>query len=223
MMSEVHPRVVAALNTQLGRWRAALGRGERRIGWKIGLNFPEVEDVIGGDPIIGHLCSATLLATGETYTAHDSPNLRAETEVALLIGQDVAADATAEEARAAIAGAAVALEIVDVSRPPDDLEGIVIENAFHRAFVLGPSRPIDPDRLQGRLTINGGLRGSAAARADHSDVVRDVAQLLAAVDEQLRRGDRILAGALTHVPVQGGDTIHAEIESIGTVDLTIAR
>ncbi len=81
MMSEVHPRVVAALNTQLSRWRAALGRGERRIGWKIGPNFPEVEEVIGGDPIIGHLCSATLLATGDTYTAHDSPNLRGETEL----------------------------------------------------------------------------------------------------------------------------------------------
>jgi hypothetical protein len=75
MMSEVPPRVVAALNTQLGRWRAALGRGERRIGWKIGLNFPEVEDVIGGDPIIGHLCQRHPPRDGRTYTAHDSPNL----------------------------------------------------------------------------------------------------------------------------------------------------
>jgi 2-keto-4-pentenoate hydratase len=67
------------------------------------------------------------------------------------------------------------------------------------------------------------LRDSAAARADHNHVVRDVAQLLAAVGEQLRRGDHILAGSLTHVPVHGGDTIHAEIESIGAVDLIIAR
>jgi 2-keto-4-pentenoate hydratase len=73
-------------------------------------------------------------------------NLRAETEVALSIGQHVAADADLDEARTAITGAAVALEIVDVSQPPDDLEAIVAQNAFHRAFVLGPARAADRAR-----------------------------------------------------------------------------
>jgi 2-keto-4-pentenoate hydratase len=84
----------------------ALDTGERRIGWKLGLNFAEVAEVIGEDPIIGHLTTRTLLGTGESYIVQDGADLRAETEVALVIGQDVAADVSADEARAAIAGTA---------------------------------------------------------------------------------------------------------------------
>jgi 2-keto-4-pentenoate hydratase len=220
-MGDVHPRVAAALNAQLARWRAALDGGGRRVGWKLGLNFAEVEAVIGADAIIGHLTTRTLLATGESYAAQNGAELRAETEVALVLGEDVAADVGPDKARAAIVGAAVALEIVDVSRPPDDLEGIVIENAFHRAFVLGPARPVDPSRLEGRLTVNGKLRASATAGTDHSGVVRAVAQLLATAGEQLQRGDYILAGALTHVPIQPGDAIESEIHGLGAVNLTL--
>ncbi|HEV2775423.1 MAG TPA: fumarylacetoacetate hydrolase family protein [Solirubrobacteraceae bacterium] len=221
-MSDVHPRVAAALSAQLARWRAALDGGERRIGWKLGLNFPEVEAVIGREPIIGYLTTGTLLATGESYSPQDGVQLRAETEVALVIGEDVAADANADTARAAVVGAAVALEIVDVSRPPADLEGIVVENAFHRAFVLGPAHRIDPSRREGRLLVNGNLRASATAGADHGDVVRAVAQLLAAAGEQLQRGDHILCGALTHVAIQPGDEVKAEIQTLGAVTLKIA-
>jgi 2-oxo-3-hexenedioate decarboxylase len=210
------------LEQQLGAWRAALERGERRVGWKLGLNFPEVEDVIGREPVIGHLTTGTQLRTGASYTAEGVANLRAETEVALSIGQDVAADADRVRARAAITGAAVALEIVDVSRPPDDLEGIVAQNAFHRAFVLGPARAVDPSGLEAQLAINGELRASATAAEDHSDVVRALARLLRAVGEQLQRGDHILAGALTHVPAQPGDEIQAKIQTLGTVHLRIA-
>jgi 2-keto-4-pentenoate hydratase len=140
-----------------------------------------------------------------------------------VIGEDVAADADAAKARAAIVGAAVALEIVDVSRPPDDLEGIVIENAFHRAFVLGPAQRIDRSCLEGRLLVNGNLRASATAGADHGAVVRAVAQLLAAAGEQLQRGDHILSGALTHVAIHAGDEIKAQIQTLGAVTLTIQR
>jgi 2-keto-4-pentenoate hydratase len=98
----------------------------------------------------------------------------------------------------------------------------VIENAFHRAFVLGPVRAIDPSRLEGRLTVNGELRASATAGEDHGAVVRAVAQLLGAVGEGLQRGDHILAGALTHVSIQPGDEIEAEIQSLGAIGLTIA-
>jgi 2-keto-4-pentenoate hydratase len=220
-MSDVHPRVASALNTQLGAWRAALERGERRVGWKPGLDFPEVEDVIGREPVIGHLTTGTQLRTGGSYIAEGVANLRAETEAALSIGQDVAADAERVRARAAITGAAVALEIVDRSRPPDDLEGIVAQNAFHRAFVLGPARAVAPSGLEAQLAINGELRASATAAEDDIDV-RALARLLRAVGEQLQRGDHILAGALTHVPTQPGDEIQAKIQTLGTVHLRIA-
>jgi hypothetical protein len=101
------------------------------------------------------------------------------------------------------------------SRPPDDLEGIVAQNAFHRAFVLGPARAVDPSGLEAQLAVNGELRASATAAEDHSDVVRALARLLRAVGEQLQRGDHVLAGALTHVPTQPGDEIQAKIQTLG--------
>jgi hypothetical protein len=65
--ADVHPRLAAALKTQLERRRAALDQGARRVGWKIGGNIPEVDEVTGGRPAIGHLTSASLLDDGGTY------------------------------------------------------------------------------------------------------------------------------------------------------------
>jgi 2-keto-4-pentenoate hydratase len=221
-MNDVHPRVASALTAQLARWRTTLDDGERRIGWKLGLNLPEIEAVIGSDPIIGHLTTRTLLGTGDRYAPPAQASLRAETEVALVIGDDVSADADPEQLRDAIAGAAVAIEIVDVSRPSDNLEGIVIANVFHRAFVIAPAQRVDLTRVEGYLSVNGTYRASALVRDDHTGVVRDVAQLLEAVGERLQRGDHVLAGALTHVPIEPGDEIEAGISALGTLKLTIA-
>jgi 2-keto-4-pentenoate hydratase len=116
---------------------------------------------------------------------------------------------------------AVALELVDVKRPPDDLDGIVIANAAHRAFAVGDVRAVDLSGLEARLALNGTVRESATAADGHGEAVLAVAQLLAAVGEGLRRGDRILAGSLTHVPVQPGDEVRAEIEALGGLDLKV--
>jgi hypothetical protein len=50
------------------------------------LSFAEVAEVIDDDPIIGHLTTCTLLGTGQSYIGQDGADLRAETEVALVIG-----------------------------------------------------------------------------------------------------------------------------------------
>jgi 2-keto-4-pentenoate hydratase len=220
-MGEVHPRVVSALDAQLDRWRTALAGGAERIGWKIGLNFPEVEQVIGRQPVIGHLTSRTLLSSGAGYAMGPEAELRAETELALSIGRRVGPEADGAEARAAISGVAVALELVDVKRPPDDLEGIVIANVAHRAFAVANARAVDPSGLESRLALNGKVCESAAVGDDYGETVLAVAQLLGAVGEELRRGDRILAGSLTHGPVQPGDEVRAEIDALGGLDLKI--
>jgi 2-keto-4-pentenoate hydratase len=56
---------------------------------------------------------------------------------------------------------------------------------------------------------------------DQADTVRTAARLLAAVGERLEAGDRILAGGLTHVPVQPGDRVSAAIEGLGEVQLEV--
>lgn len=138
-------RVVSGLRTQLRHWRAALDGGAERIGWKIGLNIPEVQEQLGiEESVIGHLTSATVVEAGGEYRAGAAVRLRAEAEVAVELGRDVEPHADADAAREAVAGLAAAIELVDVGRPPEDVEAIVAANVFHRAVVLGPSRPALP-------------------------------------------------------------------------------
>ena len=42
-MPESDPRIVAALVDQLTDWRRALDAGAERVGWKIGLNVPDIQ------------------------------------------------------------------------------------------------------------------------------------------------------------------------------------
>jgi 2-keto-4-pentenoate hydratase len=210
-VSEIEERLAAALEAQLDSWRAALREGAERVGWKIGLGVPEVEELLGAEPVIGHLTSATRLDSGATWSARGASVLRAETEVAVEVGPGEV-----------VAGLATALELVDLRRPPDGFEGIVAANVFHRAFVLGPSCAVAPgERPEATLSVNGRLRDAGRAPADFAGTVRAVARLLALVGERLEPGDRIIAGSLTHVPVGPGDDVVAEIDGLGAVRVAI--
>ncbi len=215
----LHPRVVAALEDQLQRRRAVLERGARHVGWKIGGDIPEVDEITGGMPAIGYLTTASLLPGGGVYRGGAGLGLHADTEVVIQLGRDVvvAADATA-----AIAGLAVGLELVDLGRPPGDLEGIIAGNVFHRAFALGQPTPVT--RLldaEARSVVNGQVRETGRAQGDYPETVRTVARLLGAVGERLRAGDLILSGSVTQVGLAAGDEVRAEIDGLGSVALTV--
>src|SRR3954447_16697558 len=119
-----------ALLQQRRRW---LDAGFEHVGWKAGDDIAEA----GKSLVVGALTSATRLPDGGIYAAGDPVALRAETELAVRLGAAVDADDDAETIRNAIAGAGVALELVDVGRSSPGLDAIVAGNVFHRAFVLG--------------------------------------------------------------------------------------
>ena len=223
-MIAVDPRVAAALRLQLEDWRQALARGAERVGWKIGLNIPEVQERLGlEEPVIGHLTSATRLEPGGVYRATGAVALRAEPEAAVEMGRDVEPDAEADAAREAIAGLAPALELVDVGRPPDGPDGIVAANVFHRAFALGPSQPPIADGMEATVLVDGQARASAPVPDDFADVVLVVARHLGAAGERLRKGDRIIAGSLTEqLEVGPGDHVAVEMGRLGRLELRVA-
>jgi 2-keto-4-pentenoate hydratase len=212
-MPDVHPRLAAATRAQLDDWRAALDGGAGRVGWKIALGIEEVEALVGTEPALGHLTTASLLVPGGVYTgARPDRPLHAETELAIEVGPD-----------GGIAGLAVALEIVDTGRPPDGLEAIVAANVYHRAVAFGPTVP--GARAEGavaRLLVGGELRETAAVTADPLATVHAIERLLAAAGERFESGERIIAGSACHVPVAPGDAIVAEIDGLGAVAATIA-
>jgi len=103
--------LAAALSVQFEQWRAALGGGAERVGWKLGIGDGER---IGDEVALGHLTSATLLDPGAAYAAGAPADLRADVEVALQIGRPVAPDVDPVATREAMAGLGVALEICDL-------------------------------------------------------------------------------------------------------------
>jgi hypothetical protein len=85
-----------------------------RVGWKVGLNIAEVEEVMGNEPVFGHLTSATRLEPGSTFHMRGVRAIRAETEVAVELDGDERSTDDPETVRAAVAGLATVLELVDV-------------------------------------------------------------------------------------------------------------
>jgi 2-keto-4-pentenoate hydratase len=208
-MTDVDPRVLAAVEAQLERWRALLAAGAQRVGWKAARDMAEVRALIGDEPVIGHLTTATLLPAGGTYRGGaNAEALRAETEVVIVVGED-----------GGIAGLGVGLEIVDVGREPRALEDAVVGNVLHRAFALGPTGPLGGEAT---MTVNGEVRDRAPATGDHQATLRAVARWLEAAGERLEPGDRVFAGSLNHVPVGHGDHVEAAIAGAGAVNATIA-
>ena len=215
-------RAQLALQAQLRAWRAAMDSGAVRIGWKVGLHIAEVEEVMGSEPVFGYLTSATRLEPGATLHAHGVRALRAESEVTVELGQDVRQTDDLESIRATVAGLATALELVDVDPPVDGFEGFVADNAYHRAFVLGPTRPVVPGtRLVSTCRVNGEIRASGTTSEDFSAKLVAIARQLEAVGEGLRAGDRIITGSLTHVPVRANDAVEVAIEPLGSLALEI--
>jgi 2-keto-4-pentenoate hydratase len=199
---ELHPDLRSALQAQLAAWRALLDAGARHVGWKIGGAIGEVDAFTGGAPVVGYLTTSTILADGATHRASGGA-LHAETE--LLIEDD---------------RLGVALELVDTTRR-GGMHEIVAANVFHRAAALGETLHATPGTA--RLWIDDELRATAPVDTDVDAVRARVHEVLAAVGERLRPGDRVLAGSLIHVPVAPGQHVVAEIEGLGRVAVSLRR
>jgi len=218
------------MQAQLARWHATLADGATRIGWKTGINAPAVQRALGiDDVVLGHLTSATALLPGATHSLAGSTRVGMEAEVALHVGTDLPGGATRDAARAAVAGLGAAIELVDIDRPFDDLEAIVAGNVFHRAVTFGAATPPPAGAWLGGVTAHIVRNGEQAealdagvAAGDLVDIVRFVADTLAACGERLCAGDRIIAGSLGRlVFVEPGDVVAADLGRLGCVTLRL--
>jgi 2-keto-4-pentenoate hydratase len=205
------------MREQLRRRQETLDGGAEHVGWKIGLNIPEVQQQLGiEEPVLGHLTTATVVDPGGEFDGTDATKLMAEPEVAIEVGEDQT-----------IAGVAPAIELVDIGRPPrgEGVEGIVADNIFHSAVVLGPSRPTPPDdAVSATVFVNGEERASAEFADDLAEVVQVAARRLAEAGEQLRTGDRIIAGSITPQvgPLEPGEELTVEVAGLGDLRVRIA-
>src|SRR5215475_11053143 len=100
-----------------------LNAGDAPLGWKVGFAAPAMLqrlDITG--PLVGILTRNARVQSGGSVSLAGWVKPVAEPEIAVHIGRDVSAGADHETAKAAIAGISPAIEIVDLTAPPEDPE-----------------------------------------------------------------------------------------------------
>jgi 2-keto-4-pentenoate hydratase len=199
----------------LVRRRELLAQGAEAIGWKVGFNISAAQQKLGIDaPLAGFLTTDGLFQDGDEV-ALDGNRVVIESEVAVELGDD---------ARSIVA-LLPALEVADSPDLDQDVETILAGNIFHRAVAFGP-RVETAAPGAGRILVNGEVEHSMApgeTGAHLDEMVEVVRRRLAAVDEDLLPGQRIITGILAppHV-AHPGDLVRLELDELGGVELQFA-
>ncbi|HEX6000028.1 MAG TPA: fumarylacetoacetate hydrolase family protein [Hyphomicrobiaceae bacterium] len=198
-------RIARGMKDQLAQRRARIDAGEAPLGWKVGFGAPAMMQKLGiSAPLVGYLMHGALIPSGGMASLTGWAKPIAEPEIAVHIGRDLPGGGDRAEAAAAIAALGQAIELADADLPFEDPEAILKGNIFQRHVILG-----EPDRSRAGGDTAGLLarvlrRDAEAARTDDPeaatgkivDIVRHVADVLAAFGEQLSAGDIIIAGSV---------------------------
>jgi 2-oxo-hept-3-ene-1,7-dioate hydratase len=159
---------------------------------------------------------------------------RVEVELAFVLGKPLQGPGTTIfDVLAATEYVTPAIEIIDArieqfdreTKAPRKVTDTISDFAANAGIVLG-GRPVKPDavdlRWVGAMLFKNGVveeTGLAAGVLNHPATgVAWLADRLARHDEQLHKGDIVLAGSFTRpTPAVAGDTLHADYGPLGTV------
>lgn len=225
------PRIMRGMETQLKLRRTCLEAGETSLGWKVGFGAPAALERLELDaPLVGFLTSSTVLPSGAAVPVTTWTKPAVEPEIAVYLAQDLSGGADRDAVRAAIGALGPAIELADVSFPPDDVEAILAGNIYNRHVILGCSDPSRAgcvlDGLAGRVARNGAEiavpEDLQSLTGDLVDIVGHIADLLALFGETLRAGELIITGSI--VPplwVSPGEEIHYDLTPIGAMSVRL--
>jgi 2-keto-4-pentenoate hydratase len=224
------PRIVRGMTAQLALRRRRLETGDQPLGWKVGFGAPTaLEKLKINGPLVGFLTQNARVTDGGTVSLAGWVRPVAEPEIAVHIGRDVPAGADHDTAVAAIAGISPAIELADLNEPPEDPECILSHNIYQRHVVLGGLSPTRIGAGADGLTCRIIRRGGEFARTSDPqantglwvDIVRQVADVLAAFGERLRAGEIIITGSvvppLMIEPAEDGLTF--ALDPVGTISV----
>ena len=227
-------RVARGMQVQLELRRKRLAAGDAPLGWKVGFGAPAFQERLKiSEPLVGFLTRNARVESGANVSLKGWANPVAEPEVAVHIGRDVAAGADRASATAAIAGIAPAIELVDLHTPPEDPERILAGNIYQRHVVLSGSGPARAGAASDGLTCRVIRRGAESARTTDPqantgqwiDIVRHVADVLAAFGERLRAGEIIITGSVV-APISiepDEDGIAYSLDPVASVSVRFER
>ena len=220
---------VQEINTQHG-----VGTGRRIVGRKIGLTSAAVQQQLGVDqPDFGVLFADMQIEAGGMLDPKKVLQAKAEAEIAVVLGKDIASEtATPEDVLAAADAFVAAIEIVD-SRIADwkiTFSDTVADNGSSSHFVLGRERhratkDVDLFTCGMVMEIDGKIASTGVGAACLGHPLKAAAWLartLAVRGQALRAGDVILTGALgPMVALSPGMQVKAAIGGLGAVSFSV--
>lgn len=224
-------RILQGMQKQLRFRQTRLNAGEKSIGWKVGFGAPASLDRLKlGAPLIGFLTDKTILPSGESFSVSGWKKAAAEPEIAIYMGRDLPESPDRETTKVAIASLGPAIELADVSFPPDDVEAILAGNIYNRNVILGRADPSRAgcilDGLIGRIYRNeneyAATKDPQSMTEDIVDIVSLVANTLSMFGEKLCAGEVIITGSI--IPplwIEPGEEIRYSLEPIDTVSISI--
>lgn len=220
---------VLGMRRQLQSYASRRARGMPRVGWKIGVNVPEVQRRLGlSEPLVGFLDGERVFEDGAAVVCPEDTRLHVEPELCLCLGTAVGPNPSVEEARAAIIAVRPALEVVNYALPGKGLEELIASAMFHHGLVLGAPLPLpSPGTVRavaGELVFEVSGQRSPPARSDLvpgelAEIVRLMARVLTEFGESLQAGDLLMSGAFVEkaLPLAAGHTARARFGTLGEV------
>jgi 2-keto-4-pentenoate hydratase len=199
-------RIASGMRAQMALRLQRLSAGATQVGWKAGFGAPAAMQKLKIEsPLVGFLLDRAILSSGATVSLAGWQKPVAEPEIAAYIGADLPARADVTTIRRAITAIGPAIEVADVDCAMDDVEAVLSGDIFNRHVVVGPRDIMRSGArlhgLVGRVTRNGEDVPVPADLETNTgqivDIVRDVADMAAALGERLRAGQFVICGSLT--------------------------
>ena len=200
-MTSLDPRIARGTARMLALRDQTIAEGAEPLGWKAGFGAPAALAKFDIDrPLVGFLTRDRLLPSGATVSVTDWTSPMFEAEIAAHLSADIGPGASPGEALAAVGGWSVAIELADVTPPPDDIEEILAGNIFHRHVLLGPVVDTLPSPLSFSVLKNG---KEVAATVDPEALTGELGFVLASMADTLaacgagpRAGDIVITGSV---------------------------
>jgi len=210
--------------------QSKLDAGDRLVGYKLGLTSRNKQRAMGVDsPLYGRVTSSMLSTYGEPVRFDRFIHPRVESEIAFLIGREIAAPATVTSVLAATDLVYGAVDVLD-SRYQGfkfTLSDVVADNASAGAFYLGPialpPAALELHTLGCVVRVDGEVVMTAAGAAVMGHPAASVAWLvnrLAEQGESLQPGQLIFSGGVTApVPLVAGGSVTFEFDGLGVIEV----
>ncbi len=209
------------------------GRGEKVVGYKMGLTSKAKRDQMGlHSPIYGVLTDPMQVRDGR-FPLAGAIHPKIEPEIAFLMKVPLSGAVTAAEVLEATEAVAAAMEILDsryVGFKYFSLPDVVADNASSSHLVVGPwrrdFRDLDLAALDMAMSVDGAVVERAPSSAISGDPLQSVVQLcalLAGHGLALPAGSVVLAGAATTaVALKAGLRVSLTVTGLADVTVEVA-